>query len=515
MFHNLDQLRWQFDRENLHEVNAKTCLKVLRTQFKQFFASKGVTSLDYLNQLDQENFKDYTGCEPETYRSNLLVHLDILEKFIDKSVLNYAILHEHEIEQSLKLQSKDVQIKCYGNENSISDAAFSNLVNERQMQMPEGKVDTVKELDNAYVVVTDSSGTESEKQYTCSRSGNATHVEDADIRPVNDEEPMAEDAEKCQDISPLLDPSFTNNTTEFLNQSLESENISLKKTVAQFQKDFSRMEAHCVNLELKYQNQALKFGQHGQILNETSNKAKIKKEIEVLETINIEFEHSVAKLLTKDRNDSLVAQVNSKTVENADLKAQIQEKVFANATLKNELRKLKGNNVDTKFSKPSILGKPALQPLRIQSVVRQPNAFKSERPKFSKPRFASQVDVKNDLPKQATPHYLPKGREYVLQKPYHVIASSNSRNNSKNMPRFSSNDMIHNHYLEEAKKKTQERDRNSKTNVMPSDRLQNTANGSQPKPRSTNKVSRNWPASKSRGVHGSVWVCFWLKPKPN
>ncbi|GJR60727.1 retrovirus-related pol polyprotein from transposon TNT 1-94 [Tanacetum coccineum] len=36
----------------------------------------------------------------------------------------------------------------------------------------------------------------------------------------------------------------------------------------------------------------------------------------------------------KDHNDSLIAQVNSKTVENADLKAQIQEKVFANVALK-------------------------------------------------------------------------------------------------------------------------------------------------------------------------------------
>ncbi|GJX29330.1 hypothetical protein Tco_0237409 [Tanacetum coccineum] len=200
----------------------------------------------------------------------------------------------------------------------------------------------------------------------------------------------------------------------------------------------SRIEAHCVNLELKYQNQALKFGQHGQILNETSNKAKIKKEIEVLETINIELEHSVAKLLAeneklhkenahlkqtykdlydslkktqvriKDHNDSLIAKINSKTIENADLKAQIQEKVFANVALKNELRKLKGNNVDTKFSKPSVLGKPVLQPPRNQSVVRQPNAFKSERPNFSKPRFASQVDVNNVLSKPVTPHYLPK-----------------------------------------------------------------------------------------------------------
>ncbi|GJX90237.1 hypothetical protein Tco_0343563 [Tanacetum coccineum] len=75
------------------------------------------------------------------------------------------------------------------------------------------------------------------------------------------------------------------------------------KTVAQFQKDFSRMEAHCIALELKYQNQSLKSGQHGQILNETSNKAKIEKEIDVLETMNIELEHSVATL--RKENETL------------------------------------------------------------------------------------------------------------------------------------------------------------------------------------------------------------------
>nr|GFA84831.1 hypothetical protein [Tanacetum cinerariifolium] len=65
------------------------------------------------------------------------------------------------------------------------------------------------------------------------------------------------------------------------------------------------------------------------------------------------------------------------------------EKVFANVPLKNKLRKLKGNSMDTKFAKPSILRKPVLQPPRNQSIVRQPNAFKSERTNFSKPWFAS------------------------------------------------------------------------------------------------------------------------------
>ncbi|GJS21233.1 hypothetical protein Tco_0449865 [Tanacetum coccineum] len=195
------------------------------------------------------------------------------------------------------------------------------------------------------------------------------------------------------------------------------------------------MEAHYANMDLKYQNQSLKDGQHGQILNETSNEAKIKKEINVLETINIELENSVAKLLIendklnkenehlkqiykdlydyikktqvqmRDHNDSLIAQVNSKTVENADLKAQIQEKIFANAALKNKLRKLKGTSVDTK----------------------------------------------------------------------------NSSNDS-----YGSNDMAHKYYLEEAKKKTQDKNTNLKPREMPSARTHHTPNACTPKLRSNN-----------------------------
>ncbi|GJX64661.1 hypothetical protein Tco_0299004 [Tanacetum coccineum] len=341
-------------------------------------------------------------------------------------------------------------------------------------------------------------GTESGKQDDNNRSGNDTDVDDTDIRPIYNEEPMAEYTKKFQVKSPLLNSSPDNKTTEFSNQSLKSEYIFRKKTVAQFQKDFLRMEAHCVALELKYQNQALKSGQHGQILNETSNKAKIKKEIDAYETINIELEHSVAKLLIenehlnkknetvkkhyKDLYDSIkitrsktIEQTTSLLANNADLKAQIQEKVFAIAALKNKLRK-------------------------NQSVVRQPNAFKSERPQISKPRFASQTDVKNDLSKPVTQHYLPKTRESAFAKPDQVIASSKSRNSSKNMPRFSSNDMVHNYYLEEALKKTQERNRNSKSSVMHTASPQNTTKGIKPKPRSNNQTSRSLPVSKSSCV---------------
>ncbi|GJS19047.1 hypothetical protein Tco_0413519 [Tanacetum coccineum] len=55
----------------------------------------------------------------------------------------------------------------------------------------EEKVDSSKALDASLVII-ESNGTESQEQDTSSRSGNDAHVDDADIRPIYNEEPMAE-----------------------------------------------------------------------------------------------------------------------------------------------------------------------------------------------------------------------------------------------------------------------------------------------------------------------------------
>ncbi|GJU88143.1 hypothetical protein Tco_1300566 [Tanacetum coccineum] len=138
---------------------------------------------------------------------------------------------------------------------------YNSWVNERQMQTTEDKVDSSKALD-ASLVDTESSGTALKEQDTSSRSGNDAHADDADIKPIYDEEPMAEvqttaeinifatgqqhteqpefnnkgkvdqNAEQCHDTCPLPAKLTDNQTTELSNQSLESENIRLKKTVA-------------------------------------------------------------------------------------------------------------------------------------------------------------------------------------------------------------------------------------------------------------------------------------------
>ncbi|GJT17531.1 hypothetical protein Tco_0876237 [Tanacetum coccineum] len=213
-----------------------------------------------------------------------------------------------------------------------------------KMQTIEEKVDTSKALD-ASLVDTESSRTESKEQDTSSRSGNDAHANDADIRPIYDEEPMAENAEKCHDTCPLPAKLTDNQKTKLSYQSLESENICLKKTVAQFQKDFLRMEAHCVNLELKYQNQTLKEGQHGQFSKVKSKEAKVKHDIDIIETINIELEHKMAKLLKENETlkrhykevSDFIKITRAKTIEhttsliaqNAEFKAQLQERGFA------------------------------------------------------------------------------------------------------------------------------------------------------------------------------------------
>ncbi|GKE42365.1 hypothetical protein Tco_1469649, partial [Tanacetum coccineum] len=80
----------------------------------------------------------------------------------------------------------------------------------------------------------------------------------------------------------------------------------------------------------------------------------------------------------KTTRAKIIEHTTSLIAQNAKFKAQLQEKGFAIATLKNELRKLNGNSMDTKFAKPSILGKLVLQSLRNKLVVRQPTAFKNQ-----------------------------------------------------------------------------------------------------------------------------------------
>ncbi|GJU91575.1 hypothetical protein Tco_1303998 [Tanacetum coccineum] len=66
----------------------------------------------------------------------------------------------------------------------------------------------------------------------------ATGQQHTEQPEFNNEGKVDQNVEQCHDTCPLPAKFTDNQTTELSNQSLESENIRLKKTVAQFQKDF-------------------------------------------------------------------------------------------------------------------------------------------------------------------------------------------------------------------------------------------------------------------------------------
>ncbi|GJW30690.1 retrovirus-related pol polyprotein from transposon TNT 1-94 [Tanacetum coccineum] len=137
---------------------------------------------------------------------------------------------------------------------------------------------------------------------------NDINADDVNIKPVYDEEPMAEDAEQCHDTRPLLAKLTDNKTTELSNQSLKSKNI----------------------------------WQHGHFLKAKSNEAKGKKDIDDFETINIKLEYNVAKLLKENKTlkkhykelyDSIkttrantIERTTSLIAQNVEFKAQLPEK---------------------------------------------------------------------------------------------------------------------------------------------------------------------------------------------
>ncbi|GKE82228.1 hypothetical protein Tco_1552228, partial [Tanacetum coccineum] len=110
-----------------------------------------------------------------------------------------------------------------------------------------------------------------------------------------------------------------------------------------------------------------KLKAHIKRVNETYTSKSVKKDFDEIKTINIELEHRVTKLIAenehlkqtykklydsikpsrvraKEQTESLVNQVNQKSVEISDLNAQLQEKVFVITALKNDLKKLKGKD---------------------------------------------------------------------------------------------------------------------------------------------------------------------------
>ncbi|GJU16359.1 hypothetical protein Tco_1144325 [Tanacetum coccineum] len=128
----MDQLQKQLDNEEFQENGSMSAFKVLETQFQMFIKSRFYLDDEYVD-MTRNKFLQYTRLDIPEFRDTLIQHMEFVKK-------------------------------------SIGERA-------------QHKMDSV---------IIESNGTESKEQDTSSRSGNDAHVDDAEIRPIYDEEPMAE-----------------------------------------------------------------------------------------------------------------------------------------------------------------------------------------------------------------------------------------------------------------------------------------------------------------------------------
>nr|GEY54765.1 hypothetical protein [Tanacetum cinerariifolium] len=117
--------------------------------------------------MTEKYFVKYIGIEVKHFRDTLLQNMGNVKKFVF--------------------------------ERARHQRQYDRRVNKKLMQTQESKIDMGKAV-NDDLVVTESSGTESEVQDDNSRSGNDTDADDADIKSIYDKEPMAKTIEQTTSL---------------------------------------------------------------------------------------------------------------------------------------------------------------------------------------------------------------------------------------------------------------------------------------------------------------------------
>ncbi|GJR81189.1 hypothetical protein Tco_0151974 [Tanacetum coccineum] len=179
-------------------------------------------------------------CKPDTYRRYLLENLDTLEAVIHRAVITY---------DRLQLQSQDVQInpvQAVDDSLNVSKSSWIELENHNALSKSVNET----QLQQHESLVTESTTLEANLN--------------SDFKALDEwRRRLTRDAEQYQAKSPLL-------------------NVELVKSKEMIEKET--------------------YNELSRSVKDASNEAKVKNDIDVIETINIELEHSVAKLLAANEH---------------------------------------------------------------------------------------------------------------------------------------------------------------------------------------------------------------------
>ncbi|GKE50744.1 hypothetical protein Tco_1485900, partial [Tanacetum coccineum] len=171
---------------------------------------------------------------------------------------------------------------------------------------------------------------------------------------------------------------FTDLQCDYVDQVVKCERLekelSKSKTMS---KSFEALQKHAINLELDLQQ----------------CKEKIKNDKS--------FKENQSNVFLKEREQYFEIQ---------DLKAQLQDKGIAISELKKLIEKMKGKSVETKFEKSSVIRQPNAFKSQRQSILGKPTIFLDSLAKtdFSKSKSVTTQNVSHDFSKPVTTQILPQ-----------------------------------------------------------------------------------------------------------
>ncbi|GKB39968.1 hypothetical protein Tco_0884910 [Tanacetum coccineum] len=206
MYHNLNQLQWQLERDNFHAHASKTCLV---------------------------NFNDGNKWEPENYRRLLLRYLEEIDKLIDESVLKYEELwmKESEVQAIKEIENRLKESELQQQESLITKGAATEVCLVTEGATLEACLVNESIALNDNTVATKSNRTESENS-----SSETPFIRLADENRFSDKESSSSEG---NDADADIGPSYDSDTVSKI-KILNDEISNLKSQACEKDKTFAK-----------------------------------------------------------------------------------------------------------------------------------------------------------------------------------------------------------------------------------------------------------------------------------
>nr|GFA72493.1 hypothetical protein [Tanacetum cinerariifolium] len=197
-----------------------------------------------------------------------------------------------------------------------------------------------------------------------------------------------------------------------------------RETVDSLTSQLETLKTQYVN-EIDRLSKEYYYADHMNAILELSKSKKMSKSFESVQKHAINHELELQQCKEKVKND-VSSKVNKSKdfckereqyFEIQDLKAQLQDKGIVISELKKLIEKLKGKSMDTKFEKSSIIRQPNALKSQRPSVLGTPTTFSNSfiRKDFSKSTSVTQNNVSNDFLKPVTAQTFPANKKSCLK----------------------------------------------------------------------------------------------------